>query len=191
LTAGLSTVAAMKTPLIYGCGITFAAAVVTLALHLTGFSTNPEKLIVTMIVALPTMIAIAVVGIVLGTRKERAEKGAAGFSYGAAFKTGFLIALVASITGALFNLIYYTLLFPEFAEVSIEWTRSLLTRMGTPEADIERMIEETRAKSTVTRQVISGFIFSLVFNTIISLITAAIMKRAPADQPGELPPTIG
>lgn len=182
----------MKTPLIYGTVMTVAGAVLTLVLHLLGFTTNPDRMILTMIIVFPCMLLISVLGIVLGTRAVRAEKGPnAAFSYGEAFKAGFLVVLFAGITGAIFQFIYYTLLFPDFADVAIQWTRSLMEKMGAPSGKIEAQIEEMRASMTIPRQVIKGFISNLIFGAIVSLITSAILKRSAPDNLTPPPPPIG
>lgn len=180
----------MKTPLLHGIGIAFAGAVFALILHLLGITTNPENLFLAMAIGFPVGLAIFITGLILGTKRARAEQGADGFSYGQAFTTGLLITLFAAAGGVLFNLIYYGFIFANFAEVTVESTRALLEKLGAREADIERAIEDIRTKSTLTRQVVSAFIGSLVMGTIVSLITAAVMKRPPADAPGELPPSL-
>jgi hypothetical protein len=178
----------MNTPLAYGLGITFASAVLTLVLHLLGLTTNPEKMLITGLIILPCVIAIVTTGLVLGMRKERARIGGGGFSYGQALKTGFLISLCAAVAGAAFNFIYYKFLFTDFAEVSIEGTRMFMERMGAPASAIEKALDDMRTKTTVTRQVVIGGIFTVVLGSIISLIAAAIIKRPP---PEDLPPPLG
>ena len=180
----------MKTPLVYGLGMALASAAFVLLLHILGITTEPGRILLPLLLGLPIALAIVVLGIVLGTRRARREAGAAGFSYGRAFTTGFLITLVAALAGAAFNAIYYTFIFPDFVDVAVETTRSMLERFGARDADIEKAVEDIRAKSTVTRQVVSGFIGGLVMGTIVSLITAAVMKRAPADEVVPAPPRV-
>jgi nitrate reductase gamma subunit len=180
----------VKTPLLYGLGIAFVGAVLTLVFHLLGFSTSAEKFGTFMIVGPLAGLAVLIVGIVMGTRRVRAERGGAAFTYGDAFMTGLIIAISSGIFGNLFQLVYFKFLNPDFVEVTIEWTRGLMERMGARDSDIERMVEDMRAKSTLTRQFINGLIFSVIGGVIISLITAAILKRPAADAPGELPPTL-
>jgi len=171
----------MKTPFVFGLGMAFANAVFALVLHLLGITTEPGRIWLTILLGFPIALAILLTGIVLATRQARATAGATGFPYSQAFTVGFIAVLVASIGGALFNAIYYKFIFPEFAEVAAESTRSMLEKFGARAADVEKAVEDIRAKSTITRQVVSGFVGTLIMGTIISLITAAIMKRPPAD----------
>lgn len=180
----------MKTPLIYGAGITIANAIVTLAMHIFGLSTEPQKMFAAMVIGFPSVIAILLTGIILGTKKARAEQGASGFSYGQAFKTGFLIVFFAGLTGAFFHFIYYTFLFPNFAEVAIEWTRSFMEKMGLPPSKIDQELEEMRTKMTVIRQTAQSCIGMIGMGTIAALITAAIMKRPPPDSVPDQPPSL-
>lgn len=171
----------MKTPLVYGAGIAFANAVLVLLLHLIGFSTNPEKLLLTGIIVIPVAIAIALTGVVLAMRAARAERGPAGFSYGQAFKAGFSAMLVAGLIGVLFNFVYYRFIFPDFAEVSIEAARTMMERFGAPADTIERAIGDMRTKTTLTRQLVSGGVFSAIMGALVSLVAAAFLKRPPAE----------
>lgn len=181
---------AMKTPFAYGAGMAFAGAVVTLALHLFGLSNHPEHLLAAIVIALPSALAITVAGIILGTRQVRQERGAAGFSYGQAFRAGFLIVLSGAALGTLFNFCYYQFLFPDFAEVRIEWTRGLMERMGARAGDIERALADMRTKATLGRELVTGLIFSIALGSVVSLITAAVMKRPPPDDFLVEPPSL-
>lgn len=179
---------AMKTPLIYGTGMTIAGAVLTLLLHMLGFSTNPEKMLLTMIIVFPSILLITILGIIFSTRAVRAEHGPVAFTYGQAFKTGLLTAIFAGLTGAIFQFAYYKFLFPDFAEVAIQWTRSLMEKMGAPSATVEEKIDEMRVSMTLTRQVLQGFFSAIIFGAIISLITSAFLKRAAPDNLASAPP---
>jgi tetrahydromethanopterin S-methyltransferase subunit F len=180
----------MKIPLLYGLAITLAGAVLTLVLHLTGVTTEPGNFLLVALLGLPVVLAIVATGIVLGTRAARRPFEKAGFSYGQAFTTGFKITLFSAVGGVLFSALYYGVIFPDFAEVQIESTRSLLEKIGAREADIERAVEDIRTKSTFARQLVSAFISNMVMGTIVSLITAAFMKRAPADEFAATPPRV-
>lgn len=182
----------MKTPLVYGAGIAVALSALTLVAHLLGWSTDPEKLLIGMVVGLVGFCVIQVTGLVMGTRRVRAELGAAGMTYGSAFGTGVKITVLAALIGVLFNYLFYTVIQPDFAEIQVEAARHFMERMNMPASQIELALEDARAKATLGRQLTSGFIFGLVFGTIVSLITAAILKRPPAEDLAlSAPPSLG
>jgi hypothetical protein len=178
----------MKTYLTYGAGITAAGAVLTLVLHIMGYWTNPERLGTALMIASIGGLAISTVGIVLGTKAVRDPVGPAGFTYGQAFKAGLFIILASAAFGLVFNFVYFKFINPNFAETTIQWTQSLMERMGAPEAQIEKKIDEMRQTTTVTRQLINGAVGAICFGAVISLITAAILKRAPKEDLSEPPP---
>ena len=86
----------MKTPLLYGIGITFVTSVITLVSHLLGYWTDPEKIMKGLILGFLCGITVFITGTILGTRRVRAERGNAEFTYGQAFATGLLIAIFAA-----------------------------------------------------------------------------------------------
>lgn len=180
----------MKTYLTYGVGMTFASAVVTLVLHIMGYWSDPEKLGTALMIAFPVGLLITTGGIVLGTKEARAPHGAKGFTYGQAWQAGFFVILFAALSGVIFNAIYFGVINPNFNEVTMDWTKSFMERMGAPEAQIDKKIEEMRTTNTVLRQVINGFVGAVVLGAIISLITAAVMKRAPVEDFSEAPPPL-
>lgn len=180
----------MRTPLFYGLGVAFVTSVIALTSHILGYTTDPEKFMVGMVVGGLVSVVALIIGIVLGTRKVRAERGPAGLTYGQAFKAGWLVAAGAAFGSAVFSFIYMKFLHPNFADTQVEWMRSFMERMHMPPDKMEKALEDMRAKATVGRQVINSFLFNLIFGAVISLVTAAILKRQPADAPPELPPGV-
>lgn len=172
----------MKTYVTYGLILTFVSAVVTLVLQIMGMFT-PEHLGTAMILGILCGLALNITLIIMGTKADRATVGAAAFGYGRALKAGFMIVLFAACFGLVFNLIYFKFINPNMGETTAEWTRSLMERMGAPDAQIEAKIAEIKEKSTLMRQVVNGFISTIVFGTIVSLITSAFLKRPAAEPP--------
>lgn len=178
----------MKLPLIYGLGIAFTTSVLALISHLTGLSTDPDKMMIGAAAGLAGLLFAYIVGIVLGTRRARLERGAAGYSYGQAFATGMLISLFAALGGVVFNFIYFKFLSPDFAEIQIAATRSFMERMNMPADKMEDALAQMRVQTTLVSQLRGGFIFAAVLGTIIALIVAAVVKRPATNAAAELPP---
>jgi hypothetical protein len=180
----------MKIPLIFGLAATFTMSVITLIAHLSGLSTDPETFLRTVISLGLVGVAVLITCMVLGTRQARSERGALEFTYGQAFMAGWMVAVFAAAAGVLFNYLYFAIINPDFAEVQIAWMRSFMEKMNSPAEKIDDAIEQFRIKATVTRQLINGALFNLIFGAIVALITAAIMKRPAQEDLSVIPPAI-
>ncbi|HEX2852192.1 MAG TPA: DUF4199 domain-containing protein, partial [Opitutaceae bacterium] len=106
----------MKIPLLYGIGITFVMSAITLVTHLMGYWTNPEKFMTGAVINMIAWFIVFTMGIILGTRRVRAERGAAEFTYGQAYMSGLMVAVFSGLAGVIFNFIFFKFLVPEFAE---------------------------------------------------------------------------
>ncbi len=179
----------MKTYLKYGAAMTAAGFVVIMVCYIVGLW-EPANLGKGLIIGVCAGLAIQITGIVLGTRQVRAATGKRGFTYGEAFKAGFMIALCGALCGIVSNFIFFKFVNPNYNENMIAWTKSMMEGMNAPEARIEKAEEDMRAKGGLDRQLINGVVGGIVLGTIISLITAAIMKRPPEDDFSEEPPPI-
>lgn len=173
----------MKTPLLYGIGVTLVTGAITLIAQLLGYWSDPQKLMTGMMIGGLCGIAIQTIGIVLGTRRARLEQGGTHFTYGDAFKNGALIVFFTALSGLLFNFIFFKFLVPDFAETQAEWMRSLMEKMNAPAYKIEEAVEGIRAKGTLVAQLRNGFIGTVVLGTLISLIASAFLKRKAIDAP--------
>lgn len=177
----------MKIPLLYGAGITFFSSVIMLVTHLLGYWTDPNKLMTGMIVGGGCGLIILVTGITLGTRRVRNDRGPGGFTYGQAFRSGLLVAVFAALCGIVFNVIFFQVLVPDFADTQVEWMRSMLERMGAPADKIEEAVEGIRAKATLGHQIRNSVLSTIAMGAIVSLITSAFLKRNVEDEPPTLP----
>ena len=179
----------MKTYLKYG-GAMAGAGFVSMVLCYVAGLWDAQNLGTGMIVGIVLGIIINTVGIVLGTRAVRSPTGTQGFSYGRAFKTGLLISSFAAAAGVVTNGIFFGVVNPNYHETTIVWTKGLMERMGAPAAQVEKAEEQMRTKGGLVRQLANGVIGALVFGGVISLITAAFMKRPPSDEETDGPPVI-
>lgn len=171
----------MKTPLLYGFGVTLVTGAITLVAQLLGYWTDPQKLMTGMMIGGLCGITVQTIGIILGTRRARSEQGTPQFTYGDAFKNGVLIVFFAAVSGLLFNFIFFKFLVPDFADTQVEWMRSFMEKMNAPAYKIEEAIEGIRSKATLIAQLRNGFIATIVLGTVISLITSAFLKRKVSD----------
>jgi Protein of unknown function (DUF4199)/Predicted membrane protein (DUF2232) len=136
-----------------------------------------------MILGFISGITVFIIGIVLGTKRVRAQRGGGEFTYGQAYLAGLSIALFAGLSGLLFNFIFFKFLIPDFGTTQAEWMRSLMEKMNAPPDKVEEAIEKMKASSTIGRYLLNGLISSVIMGALVSLLTAAFLKRAPSDEP--------
>lgn len=116
-------------------------------------------------------------GIILGSVAYR-DKVLGGFiAYRDAFVTGLLITVFAGILSSFFSFILMRFIDPGLVEQAIVKTEERLLARGISEDDLERAIEGTRKFVSSPFSVILGMVFFTVIGTVISLITAAIVKK--------------
>ncbi|HTQ31801.1 MAG TPA: DUF4199 domain-containing protein [Opitutaceae bacterium] len=172
----------MKTHLTYGFLLALANAILTLIFYLLGFHSDPEKLHATQFIGLVAAPAIYITALVLGMHADRrATPMEKEFSYGRALGTGVMITLFAALFGAVFYYIYLRFINPDFTDVILQAQAARLEAKGMDSAQIERMQSFTRVFMKPAVQVIVGFIVTVMWGTVISLVAAAFVKRpAPA-----------
>ncbi len=104
-------------------------------------------------------------------------------SYGQAFVFGLLLAVLSAILIAIYNYVFNAFIDPEYSEkilsASRSWTESFMESKGVPEAQIEEAMDKIDAKGAVTplKSIKQALIGGTVFGVIVSLITAAIVKK--------------
>lgn len=172
----------MKTYLTYGFVMSLAGALLTLVLFFLGFHADAAKLQTANWIVFPVVLIISVASIVLGTKARRAEVPASEpFGYGRALGAGVMIALFGAIFSVFFNYLYAHMINPGYNEVIVQAQIAKWEAAGMSGAQIERAEEMMRKMMTPVAQAIFGLVVAFVTGTIISLITAAFLKRpAPA-----------
>lgn len=120
--------------------------------------------------------AILIIGVIYATKVYRTALG--GFiSYGQAFLVGALAVLVAGGLTTIYTYLFYTLINPEAIEQVIEKSLEMLENFNIPEEALDKAMEELTDGTTVSSTVINGFFTNVVVGVIISLISAAVMKK--------------
>jgi hypothetical protein len=105
-------------------------------------------------------------------------------SYGEAFKTGFFVTLIAAVLGLIYSYLFFNFIDPEFISgLGIKAEEAILeANPNISDADLETALEMSAKFTTATMLTIFGFIFTIIFGTIISLIVAIFAKKVnPAD----------
>jgi len=174
----------MKTYFIYGLAMAIAGAALAMVLYLLGFHSDPSKLVAAQIIGVCGGLVIGITCITLGTKARREEiPPTEEFGYGRALGAGVMIALFA----ALFNIVtaytYAKYINPEFVDVIVQAQMEKLEQKKIPPAQMESVEKMVRKFSGPEVQAASSCLGGILFGTLISLVTAALLKR-PAMPPG-------
>ncbi len=108
------------------------------------------------------------------------DKFSGGYiSYGKAFGVGFWVVLFSTILGTIFGYFYVTQINPGLAEEILMNTEieTLEKYPDMSDADLDRTLSFTEMFITPIMMTIMGFVVSMFFGTILSLIIAIFVKR--------------
>jgi hypothetical protein len=181
----------MKTTFTYGIGIAASSFVMGLILFFAGFHSDADKLSTGQTIGSIGGVVITVVGLVLALKARREEfTPEEGFGYGRALGTGTLTALWSSISGAILTVIYAVVINPGMQDIIIESQITKMEEQGVPAANIEQAEGVMTFMTSPAMMGVSNLIMGFVFGFIVSLIVAALLKRAPVDIAPPPPPPI-
>lgn len=151
-------------------GIVLGLAVVVFSAvtMLLGWYKNPNLGMITLLV----FIAIEVAVLVWGLRATAADRG-----YGGQVIAGLLMAIIGAIIIFLGSLILTPMLAPDYPEIARVQQEMQLAEQGMSDAEIEQMLDNTAMFRTPMFGAISGAIMTVLTGLVISLITAAFIRR--------------
>ena len=174
----------MKTYLTYGSAMAGGGFLLILVLYILGFHSDPAKLDTAQWVGGCGSLGIAITCIVLGTKARRAQvPSTEGFGYGSALGTGVLIALFASLLGLATTFLYNGVINPHFTEVMMQAQANKMEAKGLSADQIEKIQGMSAMFMKLPVLMVSGFLFNMFFGTVISLISAAFLKRDDREEP--------
>ena len=93
-----------------------------------------------------------------------------------------MIALFATLFGAGFNLLYSTMINPGLTEVILEAQTEKFEAAGMSADAAEKATAMVRKMMHPAVQSAIGFVMGLFFGTLVSLVTAAFLKRPATDE---------
>ncbi len=173
----------MKTYLTYGFYMAFGSALIVFALYFLGFHSEAAKIDLAGKIQMGVGLAVSITCIVVGTKERRAELSAAeNFSYSSALAAGFMIVLFASLFSAVFNYLYSTVINPGFIEIMLQAQSGKLEAQGLSAEKVEQINGFTRKMMQPAIQAGLGLLGGLFFGTLLSLITAAFLKRTAHEE---------
>ena len=173
----------MKTYLSYGFYMSLANALLVFALYFLGFHSDAAKLNTAQTIQTVAGLAFGITFIVLGTKERRAGVPATeDFGYGRALGAGVMIGLFAALVGTVFTYLYAAVINPNFIDVMLQAQTEKLELKGLSSDKIEQINAMTRGMMKPPIQAAFGFIFGVLFSTLISLVTAAFLKRPATEE---------
>jgi len=166
----------------YGAILGIVSIIVSLIMYITGYMpVNFKRILIMALIS----IVITIVFVSSGMKSYRDKVLAGNISYGQAFLTGFLIVVFSTLLVSIYNLIFTTIIDPGYTDRVLEatrnWTYDWMSNMGAPESQIEDAMDrfdKQAAEMNSFKSFIQGFIWPVVFGTIISLIVAAFVKKS-------------
>ena len=148
-----------------------ASVAFTVLLYITDFLYTDSTLLA--VITWLINIAISVVFIVMAV--EQYKKANEGFlSIGEAIKVGVLVAVIAGVIGAIYQVIYTTIIDPDYYEKVVEVTMKKMS--GITSNFTEEQMEEFQDKMYANKpSIVSSFSTSIIFSAIGGLIISAIV----------------
>ena len=173
----------MKTYLTYGSAMAGGGFLLVIVLYVLGLHSDPAKLSTAQWIQGCVGLAISITCIVLGTKARRAQvPPTENFGYGSALGAGVMIALFAALIGLVTTFLYGGVINPHFFDVILQAQTEQLEAKGISADKIEQIQKVSAPFMKLPAQMAFGFLGGLFFGTLISLVTAAFLKRPANDE---------
>lgn len=171
-----SSVSYMQTVLRYGVIGAMITIIFGLIGNLTGLASPCNGIAMTAIFGLLSIV-IYIGVLVYGIRKHRDEELGGFISFGRAFLVGFLIAIIMSIFGQVFNYLYINYIDPELISNSMDCFRDMYEKMGMDEATIEEAMSRAETQMEKQKSLVGALPMAIGINAVVAAIVALIMKK--------------
>lgn len=173
----------MKPYIVYGSLIALANCVATLVIYLAGLHSDPEKISVAGYISMAVGLGVGISLMVMAVRTKRnLTPPTDNFSFGTALGIAVFVSLVATALTTAFQFVYQSFINPGYADVMIQAQISAMHAKNIPSEHIEKAEGFMRLMLKPAVQAGVGFVAGTVFNVIISLIIAAIMRRKAVEE---------
>ena len=162
----------------WGVIIGVIGAVLTMGMYVGGNSLSPMVwTFTTMGIGLLSLILSGVLA-TRGVRAYRETELGGLIPFGKAFLVAFLILVISSLISSVFNLLYITVIDPDFANNMVSRMSDWFAEVGMDEAQIEAQTEQMKKNFSLNRQLLN-LAFVPVGAAVLGLIAAAAAKRNP------------
>ena len=122
-------------------------------------------------------VFIPIAGIYWSMKVKRDNEYAGKISFVHALKTGFIVTATMSILSPIMVLVYVSIINPLFFSTMLAHSKVMIEGLNISVVDKEKMIEESTRNFSTSSYVIQSFIGSLIMGAVLSILTAALMKR--------------
>jgi hypothetical protein len=167
----------MGTKFTYALALTISQAVFNLLMYFFGFQT--DKMATGQYLNWLGLV-ISIVVLWLGIKAVREESPDKSLSYGQGVGAGTLISFYSGLLSAVYTYIHFKFINPDFFEYQAAMTHEKLVAKGLSDAQIENAETMMRKFSGPGIFACMTPIFAVFFGLLISLVLAAILKRASA-----------
>ncbi len=120
---------------------------------------------------------ILIAAIVLATINYRDKINGGLISYGDAFLTGLFVALTSAVITVIYSYIFIKYIDPNFTKEMLDAVEQKLADKGLSDEMIDQQVAMAGKFMKPGLMMITGFITIAVMGVILSLITAAILKK--------------
>ncbi|MCB0651686.1 MAG: DUF4199 domain-containing protein [Saprospiraceae bacterium] len=172
-----SSVSYMQTVLRYGVIGAMITIIFGLIGNLTGLSSPCNGIAMTAIFGLVSIV-IYIGVLVYGIRKHRDDELGGYISFGRAFLVGFLIAIIMTIIGQIFNYVYFNYIDSELLSNSMDCIREMYEKMGMDEATIEEAMSKAGDQMDKQKSLVGALPMALGINAVVAAIVGLIMKKS-------------
>nr|WP_315136758.1 DUF4199 domain-containing protein [uncultured Capnocytophaga sp.] len=147
-----------------------ASVAFTVLLYVTDFLYTDN----TLLAVITWLINIAISVVFIAIAVEQYKKANEGFlSIGEAIKVGVLVAVIAGVIGAIYQVIYATIIDPDYYDKVVEVAMKKMSAMANFN---EEQLEEFQDKMYTNKpSIVSSFSTSIIFSAIGGLIISAIV----------------
>jgi hypothetical protein len=119
---------------------------------------------------------IPIITIFFALKTQRAKTGLLSFREG--IQIGFTIAFTAAVITTIFFYFYNSYINPGWMHIAAELEKQKMIAEGAAQENVEKYMQQVQTMTKPWVQAISGFIGSTTMGVIITLIEAAILKKA-------------
>ena len=122
-------------------------------------------------------VPIMIIALVFAIKEKRLSNEGGFISFGHAFKTGFLVVLIATAITAVYNYLYFSVINPGIKDYILQKQADKFEEQGMSGAQMEQALAMTEKFTTPVMASVWVFFGGLFLGTIVVLIFAAIMKK--------------
>jgi len=122
-------------------------------------------------------IVFTAVAITFGTKNLRDKFQGGYISYGRALGSGVLITLFGAVIQSFFTYVFFTYISPESLTLMLDTMEQAFIDQGQSEEQIAATMQMTKQFMGPTTLAISGIFSAMLWGLILSLVSAAFVKR--------------